>query len=74
MIRRSWRSWAPGQQPGQPGQDRTVSPGQARGLDLALEQGDLVAQDEDLGVLGAVGPGEQREQGEHAQDGQVGES
>jgi len=51
-----------------------ISPGQARGLELALEQGDLVAQDEDLGVLGAVGPGEQREQGEHAQDGQVGES
>jgi hypothetical protein len=36
-----------------------VGPGQPRGLDLALKDGDRVAQDQDLGVLGAVGPGEQ---------------
>ncbi len=48
-----------GQQPGQRGQDRPVSPGQSRGLGLALEHGDLMAQDEDLGILGLVGPGGQ---------------
>jgi hypothetical protein len=32
---------------------------------LALENGDLVAQHEDLGVLGAVGPGEQGEPAEY---------
>jgi hypothetical protein len=41
---------------------------------LALEHGDLVAQDEDLGVLGPVGLGEQGEPAEHAQHRQVGES
>jgi hypothetical protein len=43
------------QQPGQRGQGRTVSPGQPQGLDLALEHGDLMAQDEDPGVLGVAG-------------------
>ena len=38
-----------------------VSPGQPRTLDLALEHGDLMAQDQDLRVLGPVGPGEQGE-------------
>jgi hypothetical protein len=56
---------AAGQQPGQRGQDRPVSPGQPRGLDLALEHRDLMAQDQDLGVLGAVGPGEQGEPSEN---------
>ena len=45
---------ATGQQPGQRGQDRPVSPGQPRSPDLALEDGDLVAKDQDLSVLGAV--------------------
>jgi hypothetical protein len=40
-----------GQQPGQGGQDRPVGPRQPRRLHLALQHGDLVAQDEDLGVL-----------------------
>jgi len=31
----------------------------AAGSDLALEHGDLVPQDQDLGVLGTVGAGEQ---------------
>jgi hypothetical protein len=43
-----------GQHPGQRGQDRPVSPGQPRDLDLTLEHGDLVTQDQDLDVLGAV--------------------
>jgi hypothetical protein len=47
-----------GQQPGQGGQDRAVCPGQPRGLDLPLEHGNLVPQDEDLDVLGAVGTSE----------------
>ena len=50
-----------GQQPGQPSQDRPVSPGQPRCSSMTLENGDLVAQDEDLGVLGTIGPGEQGE-------------
>jgi hypothetical protein len=44
-----------GQQPGQRGQDRPVSPRQSRCLDLTLEYGDLVTQHQDLSVLGAVG-------------------
>jgi hypothetical protein len=63
---------AAGQQPGQRGQDRPVGPGQLWCLDLAVEHRDLMAQDQDLGILGAVGPGEQREPAEHAQHGQVG--
>ena len=65
---------AAGQQPGQRGQDRPVSPRQSRSLDLALEHGDLMAQDQDLGVLGAVGPGKQGEPAEHAEHRQIGES
>jgi hypothetical protein len=65
---------AAGQQPGQRGHDRPVGPGQPRGLDLALEHGDLMAQDEDLGVLGAVGAGQQGEPAEHAEHHQVSES
>ena len=65
---------AAGQQPGQRGQDRPVGPGQPRCPDLALEHGDLVAQDEDLGVLGAVGAGEQGEPAEYAEHRQIGES
>jgi hypothetical protein len=38
-----------------------------RGLDLTLEHGDPVAQDQDLRVLGAIGPGEQRKPAIHAQ-------
>ena len=65
---------AAGQQPGQRGQDRPVGPRQPRSPGLALEHGDLVAQDQDLGVLGPVGAGEQGEPAEHAEHRQVGES
>ena len=50
---------AAGQYPRQRGQDRPVGPRQPRSLDLTLEHSDLMTQDQDLGVLGAVGPGEQ---------------
>jgi hypothetical protein len=45
------------QQLGQRGQYRPIGPGQLRRPGLALEYGDLVAQNEDLGVLGPVGAG-----------------
>jgi hypothetical protein len=61
---------AAGQQPGRHGQDRPVGPRQPRCVDLALEHDDLMAQDQDLGVLGTVGPGERRQPAEHAQRGQ----
>jgi len=41
---------------------------------LALEYGDLMAKDEGLGVLGAVGAGEQCKPAEHAEHCQAGES
>ena len=63
-----------GHQPRQRGQDRPVGPGQPRGLDLALEHDHLLAQYQDLGVLGTVGAGEQGKPAEHAQHRQVGES
>jgi len=58
---------------GQRSQDRR-SVGRFRCLDLALEPGDLVAQDEYLGVFGAVGPGEHGEPAWQAEHRQVGES
>jgi hypothetical protein len=36
-------------------------------LGLTLEHCNLMAQDEDLGVLGAVGPGQQGKPAEHAE-------
>jgi hypothetical protein len=47
------------QQPGQRGQHRPIRPRQPAGLDLPLKHADLMAQDQDLGVLGAIRPGEQ---------------
>jgi len=60
-----------GQQPGQRGQDRAVGPERLRRPGLAMEHGDLVAQEEDLGVLGA---GEQGESAEDAEYRQISES
>jgi hypothetical protein len=65
---------AAGQQPSQRGQERPVGPRQPRGLDLALEHGHLMAQDQDLRVLGALGAGEQGEPAEHSEHREVGES
>ena len=65
---------AAGQHPGQRSQDRPVGPGQPRSLDLPLEHGNLMTQDEDLGVLGVVGAGQQGEPAEHPEHHQVSES
>jgi hypothetical protein len=65
---------AAGQEPGQRGQDRTVRPRQPRCLDLPLEHGDLMAQDQDLSVLETTGAGEQHEPAEHPQHRQVDDS
>jgi hypothetical protein len=62
------------QQPGQRRQDRPVAPRRPRGSDMALEYGDLVAQDEDLGVFGAVGAGEQGKPAEHPEHRQINQS
>jgi hypothetical protein len=62
------------QQPGQRGQHRPVRPRQPRGLGLPLEHGDLMTQDQDLSVLGAIGPGEQGKPAEHPQRREVSES
>jgi hypothetical protein len=43
-----------GEQPGKRGQDRAVSPGRPGSFDVALEQRDLVAQDQDFGVFGQI--------------------
>ena len=63
-----------GQQQGQRGQDRRVGPGQPRYPDLTLENGDLVTQDEDLSILGEVGPGEQGKPAEHPEHREVDQS
>jgi len=42
------------EQPGQSTDDRTVGPRQPRRAGVALEHGELVAQDQDLGVLGQI--------------------
>ena len=62
---------AAGQQAGQRGQDRPVGAGQPRHLHLALKDGNLVAQGEDLGVLGVAGTGEQGKPAEHVHHRQV---
>jgi hypothetical protein len=63
-----------GQHPGQRRQDRPLSPGQPRCPYLALEYNDLVTEDKDLNVLGAIGPGEQAEPAEYPDHRQIGES
>jgi hypothetical protein len=63
-----------GQQPGQRGQDRPLGPRQPRSLDLPLKHGNLLAQDQDLRVLGALGPGQQGEPAEYPEHREAGES
>jgi hypothetical protein len=62
------------QQPGQRGQGRPVGPGQSQRLGLVPGHGDLVTQDQDPGILSAVGAGGQGEPAEHAQGRKTGES
>lgn len=50
-----------GKPPGEGGQDRPVGPRQPGRSDLALQEGDLVPQHQDLGVLDVVGTGQQRQ-------------
>ena len=56
------------------GEQGSVGRLQPRSLDLAAQHGELVAQHQDLEVLGGVAAGEQREQLDGAAQGQVGES
>jgi hypothetical protein len=44
------------------------------GLDLPLEHGDLMAQDQDLSVLGAIGLGERGKPAEHVERREVSQS
>jgi hypothetical protein len=52
-IRRGWLPLA-GDQPGQRGQDGAAGPGGFWVFGVALEHGDLVAQDQNLGVFGQL--------------------
>jgi hypothetical protein len=54
-----------GEQPGQSGQHRPLRPIGSRSADPAAQHGDVVAQDEDLHVLGCGAAGEQPELAEH---------
>ena len=63
-----------GQQPGQRGQDLPVGPRQPRSPGLPLKHGNLLAQDQDLRVLGALGPGQQGEPAEDPEHCEVGGS
>lgn len=54
-----WRSWLPGRSRTSAARTARSAQDRPRGPDLAREHGDLVTQDEGLGVLGTVGPGEQ---------------
>jgi hypothetical protein len=74
MIRRRRRRWPLGSSRASAAQDRAIGPGQLRRPGLALEHGELVAQQEDLGVLGPVGTGKQGKPAEDAQHRQITES
>jgi hypothetical protein len=56
------------------GQERAVGVGEPRPVDLALEDGELVAQREDLDVLLGAADRQQSDHGEHARHGEVGQS
>jgi hypothetical protein len=57
--------------PGESGQDRPVGPGLPGRTDLALQDGDLVAQQRDLDVLGVVGAGQQGQPAAQPREDQV---
>ena len=63
-----------GQQPAQRAEHGAVEPGQCWPGVGAAQHGDLVTQRQDLGVLGGVGAGEQRQPAQHANEHQVDES
>jgi hypothetical protein len=73
-IRRGWRSWLPGSSRASAASTARSAHDSLGALDLPLEHGDLMTQDQDLRVLGTVGPREQGKPAEHAQHREVGES
>jgi len=56
------------------GQESAVRGGEVWLVDLALQDGQLVAQSQDLNVLLRPGHGQESDQGEHARQGEVGQS
>jgi hypothetical protein len=68
----------PQRQPGQwvqeGGEECPVGRGEARFVDLALEDGELVAERKDLDVLVHVAGRQQTHEGEHVRQRQVGQS
>jgi hypothetical protein len=58
----------------QGGEQDTVCPGEARFVGLSLQDGELVAQGEDLDVLVGVAHRQQPDEGEHACERQIGQS
>ena len=56
---------APGQHPGQGGEDGTVSPVPSGVCDLTSQDRDLMAEDQDLRILDGVTAGQQRQPAKH---------
>lgn len=63
-----------GQQPGQRGQDRPVGPVEPGPGDLTTQDGEFVAEDQDLGVLRRLAAAEQLQPAKGPDDGEVQES
>ena len=67
MTGRSCRSWPRGSSRASAVRTARSARDSPGCLDLPLQYRDLMAQDEDLGVLGLVGPGEHGKPAEHAE-------
>jgi hypothetical protein len=63
-----------GEEPAQSTEQRSICPGEGRPQILAAKDGEFVAQDEDLGVLGGARSGEEREPAEHSEQRQLGQT
>ncbi len=50
------------------GEDRPIGRFEARSRHLTMQDGELMAQDEDLGVLGTIGAAAQHQQADHETD------
>jgi hypothetical protein len=70
-MRRTVAAQSGWQQPGQGGQDRAVGPVRLRPGHLAAENHDLMAQHQDLRILGRLAPAQQDQPAEHADHEQV---
>src|SRR5262245_58586026 len=64
----------PGEAVQEGGDQRAIWPGELRLVDLPLQHGELVAQCQDLGILVMVAHRQEPYEGEHACQGQVGQS